>query len=156
MMNEIERKFLVLSNDFKAQASERIAIQQGYLNSNPERTVRIRTAGEKAFITIKGVSNANGTTRFEWEKEISAKDAKELLKLCEPGTIEKTRFLVQIDHHTFEVDEFYGENEGLVMAEIELKNENDDFPKPEWLGVEVTGNKKYYNSYLVKKPFTSW
>ncbi len=155
-MNEIERKFLVSSEAFKLEASEKKTIKQGYLNSNPERTVRIRISGEKAFMTVKGISNESGTTRFEWEKEILKEDAQDLLKLCEPGSIEKTRYLVKQEDHTFEVDEFYGNNKGLVIAEIELRHENESFEKPRWLGEEVTGDKKYYNSYLAKKPYQSW
>lgn len=155
-MVEIERKFLVRSDKFKTQASEKFRIIQGFLNTHPERTVRIRIRADQAFLTIKGKSSKNGLTRFEWEKEIPVDEAEELLKLCEPGLIEKTRFLVKIKNHTFEIDEFYGANQGLIVAEIELHSENDIFEKPEWLGEEVTGDIRYYNSQLSKKPFGNW
>ena len=102
------------------------------------------------------MSNASGTTRFEWEKEISIEDATDLLKISEPGVIDKTRFNVKSGKHTFEVDEFYGENDGLTVAEVELSAEDEDFQKPEWLGEEVTGQVKYYNSMLMKNPFKNW
>ncbi len=155
MANEIERKFLV-TGDFKNLASKETRIVQGYLSSIPERTVRVRIKGDKGFITIKGIGNASGATRYEWEKEIPTTEVEELLKICEPGVIDKTRFLVKVGEHTFEVDEFYGENQGLVVAEIELSAENESFAKPEWLGAEVTGDVKYYNSMLMKNPYTKW
>ncbi len=153
---EIERKFLLKSNDFKAEAFKIESISQGFLSSVPERTVRIRIMGNKAFITVKGIGNNSGTTRFEWEKEISHMEAKELLKICEPGIITKTRYFVKNKKHIFEIDEFCGENEGLAIAEIELAFENEKFNKPDWLGDEVTGEIKYYNSYLSKNPFKKW
>ncbi|MFT4224517.1 CYTH domain-containing protein [Dysgonomonas sp.] len=152
---EIERKFLV-KGDFKQYAYKQEAIVQGYLSSVPERTVRIRIKGEKAYLTIKGTSNASGLSRYEWEKQIPVKDARELIKLCEPGIIDKIRYYIKNGNYTFEVDEFHGENEGLVMAEIELSDEADTFEKPDWLGLEVTGDKRYYNSYLSQKPYTKW
>lgn len=152
---EIERKFLVKS-DFKRMAYKQTKIAQGYLSRVPERTVRIRLKGERGFITIKGEANASGTSRFEWEKEIPFKEAKELIKLCEPAIIEKTRYLVRYEDHVFEVDEFYGENEGLLLAEIELTSEDESFKRPTWLGEEVTGNVQYYNSMLSEKPFSQW
>lgn len=155
-MLEIERKFLVKSNDFKEQAFSHNKIAQGYLSSIPERTVRVRIKGEKAFLTIKGIGQQGGMSRFEWENEIPIDEAIELLKLCEKGKIEKTRYEVKLGNHIFEVDEFYGENEGLVMAEVELKSETETFEKPEWLGEEVTNDKRYYNAYLSKNPFKSW
>ena len=155
-MLEIERKFLVKSNDFKEQAFTHNKIAQGYLSSIPERTVRVRIKGEKAFLTIKGIGHQGGMSRFEWENEIPLDEAIELLKLCEKGKIEKTRYEVKLGNHIFEVDEFYGENEGLVMAEVELKSETETFEKPEWLGEEVTNDKRYYNAYLSKNPFKSW
>ena len=155
MANEIERKFLV-KGEFKNLASKETRIVQGYLSSVPERTVRVRIKGDKGFITIKGIGSASGATRYEWEKEIPYSEVEELLKICEPGVIDKTRYLVKVDNHTFEVDEFYGENEGLTVAEIELGSESEEFVKPEWLGEEVTGNTKYYNSMLMKNPFTKW
>jgi adenylate cyclase len=154
-MHEIERKFLV-NGEFKNLAIESIRIVQGYLSSTPERTIRVRIKGEKGFLTIKGISNASGTTRFEWEKEIPIAEAKALLNICEPGVIDKTRHLVEVDPYIYEVDEFYGENEGLTIAEIELPNEDAVFTKPEWLGEEVTGNARYYNSMLKKMPYSKW
>ena len=155
MAQEIERKFLV-KGDFKADSFKATRITQGYLSSVPERTVRVRVKGEKGYITIKGKGNDSGASRYEWEKEIPVDEVKELLKLCEPGIIDKTRYLVKAGEHTFEVDEFYGENEGLVMAEVELKDESENFIKPAWLGEEVTGDVKYYNSMLMKHPYTKW
>ena len=155
MANEIERKFLV-KGEFKNLASKETRIVQGYLSSIPERTVRVRIKGDKGYITIKGIGNTSGATRYEWEKEIPASEVEELLKICEPGVIDKTRYLVKVGNHTFEVDEFYGENQGLTVAEIELSSESEDFVKPEWIGDEVTGDTKYYNSMLMKNPFTKW
>ncbi len=155
MANEIERKFLV-KGEFKNLVSKSTRIVQGYLSSVPERTVRVRIKGDKGFITIKGIGNASGASRYEWEKEIPSSEVEELLKICEPGVIDKTRHLVISGNHTFEVDEFYGENEGLTLAEIELSSETDSFNKPEWLGEEVTGDTKYYNSMLMKNPFKNW
>lgn len=155
-MVEIERKFLVKSDDYKKEAFKSIRISQGYLSSDPERTVRVRTNGERAFLTIKGKSSESGLSRFEWETEISIQEAEELMKLCLPGIIEKTRFLVRSGEFIFEVDEFFGANEGLIVAEIELFAEDSIFIKPSWLGEEVTGNKKYYNSLLSKEPYKQW
>lgn len=156
MGQEIEKKFLVTSDEFKKQASKETRITQGYISSVPERTVRVRIKGKSGFITIKGIGNDSGTSRFEWEKEIPVSEVDDLLKICEPGVIDKTRYEVKLGNHTFEVDEFYGENQGLVVAEVELENENDQFEKPSWLGAEVTGDVKYYNSMLMKTPFTKW
>lgn len=153
---EIERKFLVLNKDFKKDAFQKKYLVQGYLNSDKNRTVRIRIEDENAFITIKGKSNKKGTTRFEWEKKIEVSEAKELLLLCENNIIEKNRYLVKINKHIFEVDEFLGDNKDLIIAEIELNSENEVFNKPVWLGVEVTGNTKYYNSNISKNPFKNW
>ncbi|GAB6008711.1 CYTH domain-containing protein [Dysgonomonas reticulitermitis] len=152
---EIERKFLV-KGDFKQYAYKKEVIVQGYLSSIPERTVRVRIKGEKAYLTIKGISNASGLSRYEWEKEIPLHDARELIDICEPGIIDKVRHYIKNDNYTFEVDEFHGDNEGLVMAEIELSDEADIFEKPDWLGDEVTGDERYYNSYLSQKPYTKW
>lgn len=152
-MQEIERKFLVKSDDYKEQASKKTLFIQAYLNTHPERTVRIRISGDMAFMTIKGKSSENGLSRFEWEKEIAVNEAKELLKLCEPGEIQKNRYLVQLGKHTYEVDEFLEDNEGLVLAEVELETEEESFEKPEWLGEEVTGNLAYYNSSLIANPY---
>lgn len=156
MSLEIERKFLVKSTDFKKEFFDKKQIKQGYLNSNKNRTVRIRISDNKAYITIKGISNKTGTTRFEWEKEIEKKEAEQLLLLCEPAIIDKIRYLVKIENHTFEIDEFFGDNDGLIVAEIELNSENETFIKPEWLDKEVTGIKKYYNASLSKIPFKDW
>ncbi len=155
-MQEIERKFLVLNEDFKSFATHQKNIAQGYLNTHPSRTVRVRIANEKAFLTIKGKGNDSGTTRFEWEKEIPVSEAQSLLLLCEKGVIKKTRFEIPAGNHVFEVDEFYGENQGLVVAEIELSDENEPFDKPSWLGKEVTNDSRYYNAYLSKNPFSEW
>ncbi len=155
-MIEIERKFLVKSEDFKAEAFTSTSIKQGYLNSHKARTVRVRLKGERGFLTIKGASSNNGLSRFEWEKEISKTEATQLLSLCEPGAIDKIRYEVKMKEHIFEIDEFFGENMGLIIAEIELNTENEAFEKPKWLGNEVTGLPKYYNSQLSKKPYKTW
>lgn len=153
---EIERKFLVVNDAYKAASFKKERIVQGFLSSVPERTVRIRIIGESGFITVKGIGNVAGTTRFEWEKEISLPEAERLLSICEPGRIEKLRYFVRAGEHVYEIDDFTGENQGLVMAEIELQEENEGFEKPDWLGEEVTGQVQYYNSYLAKNPFRNW
>ena len=153
---EIERKFLVKNLNYKSESFEKKCIKQGYLNSNKNRTVRIRVSDDTGFITIKGKSNKNGISRFEWEKEIPVTEAEELLLLCEPTIIEKTRYLIKVGYHTFEVDEFAGENSGLVVAEIELNSEDEVFEKPNWLSKEITGDLKYYNSSISKLPFINW
>jgi len=155
MAQEIERKFLV-TDEFKSLATKSIPITQGYLSSVPERTVRVRIKGDKGFITIKGMGNDSGASRYEWEKEIPVTEVEELLKICEPGVIDKTRYLVPAGNHTFEIDEFYGDNEGLTVAEVELSSENETFEKPGFLGQEVTGDVKYYNSMLMKNPYKLW
>ncbi|MFL1010700.1 CYTH domain-containing protein [Flavisericum labens] len=155
-MIEIERKFLVSSDAFKEEAHNKVPLIQGFLNTHKERTVRVRLMGDLGFLTVKGLSSKDGLSRFEWEKEITAKDAKELLNLCESGIIDKIRYEVKLKNHTFEIDEFFGENEGLVVAEVELNHENEIFERPNWLGAEVTGNPKYYNAQLSKKPFKTW
>lgn len=155
MSQEIERKFLV-TGDFKKDAFKETRITQGYLSSVPERTVRVRVKGDKGFLTIKGIGDDSGASRFEWEKEISVDDANDLLKICEPGVIDKTRYLVKSGNHTFEVDEFYGDNEGLTVAEVELESVDQAFEKPDWLGEEVTGDAKYFNSMLMKNPYKNW
>ncbi|WP_405412000.1 CYTH domain-containing protein [Maribacter sp. Asnod1-A12] len=155
-MIEIERKFLVKSDDYKSEATSKTRIVQGFLNRDPSRTVRIRIKGDAGFITVKGKSNATGTSRFEWEKEISVEEADALLKLCEKGILDKYRYEINVGNHVYEVDEFFGENEGLTIAEIELNDENESFQKPTWLGVEVTGEVKYYNSQLSEHPFKNW
>jgi CYTH domain-containing protein len=155
-MQEIERKYLVVSKDYKKEAFKNFHIKQGFLNKDPQRTVRLRMTDDKAFLTIKGKSTKNGLTRFEWEKEIDRNEAESLFDLCEPGIIEKTRYLVKAGDFVFEIDEFYGENEGLTVAEIELNQETDAFQKPHWLGKEVTGEIKYYNSQLSENPYKRW
>lgn len=155
-MLEIERKFLVKSDDFKAVAFTKNQIAQGYLNSHPERTVRIRIKGESGFLTIKGKGNESGVSRLEWETEIPLTEAKSLIKLCENGVIDKIRYEVKAGNHIFEVDEFFGDNEGLVVAEIELQSEDEAFEKPEWLGQEVTNDERYYNAFLSNHPYTTW
>ncbi len=155
MAQEIERKFLV-KGDFKGEAYKETRITQGYLSSVPERTVRVRVKGDKGFITIKGIGDETGASRYEWEKEIPVGEVQELLKICEPGVIDKTRYLVKHGDHTYEVDEFYGDNEGLVIAEVELQSADESFAKPEWLGEEVTGDVRYYNSMLMKTPYKEW
>ncbi|OQY29556.1 MAG: adenylate cyclase [Candidatus Cloacimonetes bacterium 4572_55] len=155
MANEIERKFSVIG-EFKTLATKSIRITQGYLSTVPERNVRVRIKGDKGFLTIKGIGNESGATRYEFEVEISVQDVQDLLKICEPGIIDKTRFLIPVGAHTYEVDEFYGENQGLIMAEVELSSEDEAFDKPEWLGEEVTGDSRFYNSMLMKNPYTKW
>lgn len=158
MAKEIERKFAVTSDGFKAQAFEAVRIVQGYLCCDSKRTVRVRTWGDKGYITVKGKSVDGGLSRFEWEKEISAEDALSLLELAEPGIIDKTRYLVKNSDgiHVWEVDVFHGDNEGLVMAEVELADPADSFDKPDWIGAELTGDRRFYNSYLSSNPYKGW
>lgn len=156
MQHEIERKFLVDGEDYKKEATACKRITQGYLSSVPERTVRIRIYGDQAFITIKGLGSASGMSRFEWEKEIAVEEAQALIKLCEPGIIDKKRYLVPTKGHVFEVDEFFGDNDGLVIAEVELENEEETFDRPFWLSKEVTNDNRYYNASLTKHPYTKW
>ena len=155
MFQEIERKFLV-NGDYKSCAESHHRIVQGYICSDPARTVRVRISGNKGYITVKGRNRDGELARFEWEKEISVHEAEALLDLCEPGVIEKYRYIVPFEGHVFEVDEFYGANEGLVMAEVELTSENETIISPDWLGDEVTGDRRYYNSYLSVHPFNTW
>ncbi|MDZ7271511.1 MAG: CYTH domain-containing protein [candidate division KSB1 bacterium] len=155
MGKEIERKFLV-KGPFKHLAVRKSRIVQGYLSSVPERTVRVRIKGDKGYLTIKGIGGASGASRFEWEQEIPLSVAEELLKICEPGVIDKCRYEVRVGNKTFEVDEFYGDNEGLILAEVELDSEDEEFTRPEWLGQEVTGDERYYNAMLMKTPYKSW
>jgi adenylate cyclase len=155
MPQEIERKFLV-RGDFKRYVMKTTNIIQGYLSSVPERTVRVRIQDDKGILTIKGIGSKSGASRFEWETEILRKDAENLLKLCEPGVIDKNRHIIESGDHIFEVDEFHGDNEGLILAEIELKSEDEEFMKPDWLGEEVTGDVKYYNAMLMKNPYKKW
>ena len=153
MAKEIERKFLV-TGDFKQEACDSFRLVQGYISTDPDRTVRVRVRGDKGFLTIKGRSSLDGLSRYEWEKEIPVSEALELMNLCVSGVIDKTRYLVPYGGHTYEVDVFHGANEGLVLAEIELADEQEMFEKPSWLGEEVTGDVRYYNSMLSLQPFS--
>ncbi|MFO8030895.1 MAG: CYTH domain-containing protein [Cyclonatronaceae bacterium] len=155
MAQEIERKFLV-DGDFKNRANSQARIRQGYLSLLPERTVRVRVMGGKGFLTIKGIADASGVSRYEWEREIPVDEAEKLLSICEPGFIDKTRYFVKQGDYTYEVDEFHGDNKGLVIAEVELQSVDEHFEKPDWLGEEVTGDARYYNSSLIRKPFKKW
>jgi CYTH domain-containing protein len=152
---EIERKFLV-NGDYKSHAFTRFAIKQGYLSISGISVIRVRTKGDKAYITIKSAEMEGMIKRHEWEYEIPVEDAEEMLLLCEDAVIDKTRYLVRAGKHIFEVDEFYGENEGLLIAEVELESEEETFEKPDWLGPEVTGNVRYYNSSLSIQPYKKW
>lgn len=156
MALEIERKFLVKDDSYKAMAYSSSRIAQGYICCGRGRTVRVRIRDDKGYLTIKGPADIKGLGRYEWEKEIPLKEANELMRLCEPGMIDKMRYLVRSGKHVFEVDEFYGENEGLVVAEVELASEDEPYKKLPFIGEEVTGNVKYYNSFLMKNPYTSW
>lgn len=155
MPQEIERKFLV-TGEYRSKAYAHSRIVQGYISSVRGRTVRVRIRDDKGYLTIKGASGASGLSRYEWEKEIPLDEARELMEICEPGVIDKTRYLVRSGNHVFEVDEFYGENEGLVVAEVELSAENEPFVKPDFIGREVTGDIRYYNSQLRLRPYRSW
>ena len=155
-MLEIERKFLVVSRAYRDHATSRREMVQGFLSTDPERTIRVRRSGEKAWITIKGLTTQAGTTRQEWEYEIPPGDAESLLALCTDTPIRKTRYEVPSGRHVFEVDEFRDANAGLVLAEVELARADEDFSRPEWLGKEVTGNPAYYNSQLSIKPYSTW
>lgn len=155
-MLEIERKFSIKSTTFLANIKESYNITQGYLNSDKNRTVRVRTKGSKAFITVKGISSSDGLSRFEWEKEIFMEEAEALLLLCEDFIIRKTRYIVPFNGFVFEVDVFKEHNEGLVIAEVELQTPDQQFDKPDWLGKELTGDERFYNSYLSNHPYTTW
>ncbi|PQL90127.1 CYTH domain-containing protein [Apibacter sp. wkB309] len=155
MGQEIERKYLI-TGEFKSKAIKSLQIKQGYLSSIPERTVRVRIQDDQGFLTIKGSNKKNSISRFEWEKEITKEEANELIQLCEVGIIDKIRYIVPFGDKIIEVDEFYGENEGLILAEIELDDENENIEKPNWLGKEVTDDPKYYNSVLMKNPYKNW
>ena len=154
---EIERKFLVVG-EFRNLATSSTHIAQGYIASGNGRTVRVRIRGDKGYLTIKGPSNQDGLARFEWEKELPLEEADALMKICEPGIIEKTRWLVPSEdgRHTWEVDVFEGDNAGLIMAEIELENENEVFKKPHFIGKEVTGDRRFYNSHMRHYPYKLW
>ena len=153
---EIERKFLVRGDDYKRLAYSHSHIKQGYICSGHGRTVRVRQRDDHGFLTIKGPSENGGLSRYEFEKEITLDEAEHLFKLCVPGIIDKTRWLVKSGNHVFEVDEFHGVNNGLVMAEVELNFENEPYEKPDFIGEEVTGNRLYYNSSLRAYPFSQW
>lgn len=155
-MIEIERKFLVLNQDYREEATSSAEMVQGFLSTDPSRTVRIRRMGDCAWITIKGKTTFGGTTRNEWEYEIPVDEADAMLVLCQPGVLRKNRYRVPAGQHIFEVDEFLDENLGLVVAEVELKNVSESFEKPFWLGREVTGEPSYYNSQLSVKPYSTW
>ncbi len=155
-MIEIERKYLVNSRDYRSLAFSKSHIVQGFLSTHPDRIVRIRIMNDNAFLTVKGRSNTAGTTRFEWEKKIPVHEAKLLLELCEKEILEKTRFYIKMGGHIIEVDEFLGSNKGLVIAEIEIESEDENIEVPSWVGLEITGDIKYYNSQLSKCPFKEW
>ena len=156
MPQEIERKFLVINDSYKRLATSSSHITQGYIYSGKGRTVRVRIRGDKGYLTIKGPSDKASLSRYEWEIEIDLHDAEDLMKLCEPGIIDKVRYLVPSGKHSFEVDEFFGENEGLIMAEVELSSEDEPFEKPTFIGKEVTGDRRYYNAHLREYPYSKW
>ena len=156
MALEIERKFLVLDDSYKHEAFSKSHIRQGYLCSERGKTIRIRVRDDKGYLTIKGPSLDGGLSRYEFEQEVPFADAEHLLTLCEPGIIDKVRWLVKSDSHIFEVDEFFGDNAGLVMAEVELRYEDEPYTKPHFIGEEVTGDRRYYNSQLRRHPYTLW
>ena len=155
---EIERKFLVKNNDYKRQATSSSRICQGYICSDRGRTVRVRIRDSRGYLTIKGPSDIGGLARYEFEKEITLDEAQHLMEICEPGKIDKTRYLVKSPDgiHTWEVDEFHGDNDGLIMAEIELGSEDEAYQKPAFIGREVTGDRRFYNSHMRKNPFKLW
>lgn len=154
MGTEIERKFLVRNSTFK-ELTGGTRYRQGYLNSTKERVVRVRTIDDKGFLTVKGITT--GATRVEYEYEIPVKDADHMLnELCEKPLIEKNRYKIDRGNLTWEIDEFFGENQGLVLAEVELESEDQDYDKPEWIGEEVTGDPKYFNSNLIQNPYKNW
>ena len=153
---EIERKFLVVGDEYRRTAFASDRIKQGYICSGHGHTVRVRQRGSRAYLTIKGPSIDGGLSRYEFEKEITPKEATELFQLCEPGIIDKTRYLVSCGNHTFEVDEFYGDNEGLVMAEVELSSTDEPYERPPFIGREVTGDRRFYNSHLRLHPYCLW
>ena len=155
MSIEIERKFLVRS-DYKPFATTHSRICQGYICAQSGRTVRVRLRDRQGFLTIKGPSPDGGLSRYEFEHEISETEAHELLKLSETPIIDKVRWLVPVGRHTFEVDEFHGDNEGLVVAEVELSHPDEPFDRPDWLGEEVTGDRRYYNAALTRRPYNTW
>ncbi len=152
---EIERKFLV-DGEFRHLAYDCTHIEQGYFATEPGKTVRVRIRGDKGFLTIKGPSGKDGLSRYEFETEIPLEDAHEMMKLCMPGRVDKNRYLIKNGKHTVEVDEFLGDNEGLLLAEIELGSEEEEYERPDFLGDEVTGDKRYYNKYMLKHPYCEW
>ena len=154
---DTERKFLVVG-EYKSQAYNATRKQQGYIASGNGRTVRVRIRGDKGYLTIKGPSGLAGLTRYEFDTEIPLDDARDLMQICEPGIIDKTRFLVKSPdgRHVWEIDEFYGDNEGLILAEIELDHEYEEFEKPDFIGREVTGDRRFYNSHMRNYPFKLW
>ncbi len=153
---EIERKFLVRGDAYRQQAESSSRIRQGYISSGRGSTVRVRIRGSRGYLTIKGPSEDGGISRYEFEKEITLDEAEHLMELCEPGIVDKTRYLVKCGSHVFEVDEFHGDNAGLVMAEVELMYENEPYERPDFLGDEVTGDRRFYNSHLRGMPFILW
>ena len=155
MATEIERKFLV-AGDFRSEATGKTRIVQGYICSEKGRTVRVRILGDKGYLTVKGASSPSGLSRYEFESEVPLEDAEQMLRLCEPGAIDKERYLVPCGQHTWEVDVFHGSNEGLILAEIELSAEDEPFERPAWLGKEVSGDRRYYNSMLMSTPYCSF
>lgn len=155
MHTEIERKFLVVG-EFKHLAHNRTHIEQGYFATEPGKTVRVRIRDDKAYLTIKGPSDKGGLERYEFETEVPLEDGHQLMKLCMPGSVQKDRWLVKNGKHTIEVDEFFGDNEGLIMAEIELDSPDEPYEKPDFLGREVTGDKRFYNKYMLRHPYKQW
>lgn len=155
MAIEIERKFLV-TGDYKSQAVSHSRIVQGYICSERGRTVRVRLRGDCGYLTIKGPSLNGGLSRYEFEKQITQDEALSLLRICEPGIVDKVRWLVPVGKHTFEVDEFLDANAGLVVAEVELSSEDEDYERPDFIGKEVTGDRRYYNSNLRRHPYCDW
>ncbi len=155
-MREVERKFLVTSEEFRKEAESELHIKQGFLSTDPERTVRIRLQNGSGKITVKGISDKAGISRFEWERDIRGDEAIQLLKLCKGNLLIKTRYCIPVGKHLFEVDVFEGDNAGLIVAEVELENPDEPFVKPEWLGTEVTGDPKYYNAQLSINTYNQW
>ena len=153
---EIERKFLVLNDSYKQESFSHSHIRQGYICSERGRTVRVRIRDDRAYLTIKGPSLDGGLSRYEFEKEILLEEGEQLMRLCEPGIIDKVRWRVKSGEHTFEVDEFFGENEGLVMAEVELSSVGESPKMPDFIGKEVTGDRRFYNSQLRRHPYREW
>lgn len=152
MATEIERKFLI-EGDFLSEATSKTRIVQGYICSEKGRTVRVRIRDDKGYLTVKGAASSSGLSRYEFEREVPLEDAEQMLRLCEQESINKERYLVPYKGHTWEVDVFHGHNEGLILAEIELSREDEPFERPSWLGKEVTGDRRYYNSVLTRTPF---